>query len=301
MSRIIYYYQTFTGLKKILEQNPICVTHIIVSSIHFGYDKTKPYIHLNDNVPSSDVFNSLWSDLKIAHNLGIKVMIMLGGAGGAYNVLFSNYNIFYNMLKDFIKSKPFISGIDLDIEESIHIKYVQCLINQIDKDFGQDFYISMAPLGSSLIYNNSGMGGFSYKDLYNTNEGKRINWFNGQFYGNYTFNSFNKVVNNNYPKMKVVMGMLASGLTNDEFNNIIIEIKKIIMKYEIFGGVYIWEYFDSPNKDNPADWAMLMRKLIPKKIKNKKIIPKKVIQKKKFYKRRKSRGFFSDLYQELVN
>ena len=117
MSRIIYYYQTFTGLKKILEQNPICVIHIIVSSIQFGYDKTKPYIHLNDNVPSSDVFNNLWSDLKIAHNLGIKVMIMLGGAGGAYNVLFSNYNIFYNMLKDFIKSKPFISGIDLDIEE----------------------------------------------------------------------------------------------------------------------------------------------------------------------------------------
>ena len=35
--------------------------------------------------------------------------------------------------------------------------------------------------------------------------------------------------------------------------------------------------------------------------KTKKIIPKKVIQKKNFYKRRKSRGFFSDLYQELVN
>jgi hypothetical protein len=65
-------------------------------------------------------------------------MIILGGAGGAYNVLFSNYNIFYNMLKDFIKSKP------------------------------------MTPLGSSLIYNNSGMGSFSYKDLYNTNEGKII-------------------------------------------------------------------------------------------------------------------------------
>ena len=289
MSRIIYYYQTFTGLKKILEQNPICVTHIIVSSIHFGYDNTKPYIHLNDNDLSSDVFTNLWSDLKIAHNLGIKIMIMLGETGRAYNVLFSNYNIFYNMLKDFIKSKPFISGIDLNIEESIHIKYIQCLINQIDKDFGKNFCISMSLLSSSLIYNNICISGFSYKDLYNTIEGKRINWFNGQFYGNYTFNSFNKVINNNYPKMKVVMGMLAKDLNSNEFNNIVNEIKKIILKHKIFGGVYIWEYFDSPNTDNPAAWAKLMRNLIPKKSKFKKIIPKKIM-------RKKSKGFFLDLF-----
>ena len=290
MSRIIYYYQTFTGLKKILEQNPICVTHIIISSIHFGYNNTKPYIHLNDNDLSSDVFNNLWSDLKIAHNLGIKIIIMLGGK--SYNTIFSNHNIFYNMLKNFIKSKPFISGIDLFIEESIHIKYIQCLINQIDKDFGKNFCISMSLLSSSLIYNNICISGFSYKDLYNTIEGKRINWFNGQFYGNYTCNSFNKVIANNYSKMKIVMGMLAEDLNSDEFNNIVIEIKKIILKHKTFGGVYIWEYNDSPNKDNPAAWAKLMRNLIPKKIKFKKIIYKKIMKKK-------SKGFFLDLFNEF--
>lgn len=27
-----------------------------------------------------------------------------------------------------------------------------------------------------------GFSGFNYKDLYHSSEGKRINWFNGQFY-----------------------------------------------------------------------------------------------------------------------
>ena len=61
---------------------------------------------------------------------------MLGGAGGAYDVLFSNYNIFYKMLSDFIKSKPFISGIDLDIEETININFIKCLrLNNIEYNF----------------------------------------------------------------------------------------------------------------------------------------------------------------------
>ena len=41
--------------KNILEQDPITVTDIFISSIHFGYnlDKT-PYIHLNDYPPSNN-------------------------------------------------------------------------------------------------------------------------------------------------------------------------------------------------------------------------------------------------------
>lgn len=302
MSRIIYYYQTFTGLKKILEQNPICVTHIIVSSIHFGYDKTKPYMRLNDNIVTDNVFDNLWSDLKIAYNLGIKIMIMLGGAGGAYDVLFSNYNIFYKMLSDFIKSKPFISGIDLDIEETININFIKCLINQIDNDFGSNFSISMAPLGSSLIYNNTGMGGFSYKELYKSDEGKRINWFNGQFYGNYTYDSFNKVIKNNYDKMKIVMGMVADDLTKDNFNNKVLEIKKIVKKYEIFGGVYIWEYCNAPNNNNQSNWAKMMRQIIPKNLIHKKLPTSPIKKKQKKHKKRiQHRGFFTELYEELIN
>merc|ERR1711871_325427 len=113
-------------------------------------------------------------------------MLMVGGAGGAYQELFSNYNIFYNLLKNQIKKRPFIKGIDLDVEEETNIDYIKLLINQIDNDFGKDFIITMAPVGVYLENNTKGMGGFSYQELFNTKEGERINWFNGQFYYNFS-------------------------------------------------------------------------------------------------------------------
>ena len=54
MTKIIYYYQTFTGLTDILKGDSINVTHIHLSSIHFGSnDDGSPYIHLNDNNPNA--------------------------------------------------------------------------------------------------------------------------------------------------------------------------------------------------------------------------------------------------------
>ena len=48
MNRIILYYQTFTSLKPILRK-PVYVTHIHVSSIHFGTNPDSSlYIHLNN-------------------------------------------------------------------------------------------------------------------------------------------------------------------------------------------------------------------------------------------------------------
>ena len=62
MSRIIYYYQTFCGLDKILVKNTP-VTHIHLSSVHFGLDKNlQQYIHLNDNSPYDYKFNNVWGD-----------------------------------------------------------------------------------------------------------------------------------------------------------------------------------------------------------------------------------------------
>ena len=45
-----------TGLKfKHIED----VDVIIISSIHFGEKNNKPYIHLNDNEPNSNIFNEM--------------------------------------------------------------------------------------------------------------------------------------------------------------------------------------------------------------------------------------------------
>ena len=94
MHRIIYYYQTFIPLSLILFSNPF-VTHIHLSSIHFGVNNdTSPYIHLNDYPPNSSKFDNVWQNLKVARENNIKNILMIGGAGGAYNYLFSNFEVF---------------------------------------------------------------------------------------------------------------------------------------------------------------------------------------------------------------
>ena len=132
--RIIFYYQTFTDLKPILyKDTPL--THIHLSSIHFGIDDNKKnYIHLNDHNPFDSIFDNVWNQLEIACKLDIKIVLMLGGAGGAYNVLFSDFEVYYKLLYNLIKSKPFITGIDLDIEEYTPLDDVKKLINRIVQD-----------------------------------------------------------------------------------------------------------------------------------------------------------------------
>ena len=103
MCKIIYYYQTLTSLQPILYSNT--VTHIHLSSIHFGATNNEPYIHLNDNSPYDSVFDDVWKELFIANNNNIKIILMVGGAGGAYFNLFSNFEVYYGMLKTLIDTK----------------------------------------------------------------------------------------------------------------------------------------------------------------------------------------------------
>lgn len=260
-NKIIYYYQTFTSLKPIL-QEPITVTHIHLSSIHFGYNKDKtPYIHLNDYEPDNYQFDDLWDELELAHSKGIKIILMVGGAGGAFTNLFSNFNTYYKLLCDTINQHSIISGIDLDVEEFTSINNIKFLINKINNDFGNDFIISMAPISIALEFNGPGLGGFSYKQLLKSDEGKRINYFNGQFYGCFNFESFKNVVDNGFPADKIVIGMLSSNFNSVNFNEALNEVKKIKDIYSNFGGVFVWEYFQAyPN--NPAIWANKMHDAI---------------------------------------
>lgn len=260
--KIIYYYQTLIGLKSILEEETPSCTHIILSSIHFGKNQDgSPYIHLNDHTPNDPTFDDCWKELKTLSDKGVTIMVMMGGAGGAYGNLFSNYDTYYGLLKDFIKSHDdILKGIDIDIEEGVKLNDVKKLIQNIHDDFGvnNDFIITMAPLGSSLMYDYSGMGGFIYKDLYKSEVGEYISWFNGQYYGSYTIYDFMKTIQNGYPAEKIVMGMVSGNFpTKSSFNVALATIKNIKEKYPTFGGVDVWEYSDSPpgNKNDPNEWA----------------------------------------------
>ena len=248
--KIIYYYQTFSGLDKILyPNNP--VTHIHLSAIHFGNNSDEsPYIHLNDFPPTNKKFDSVWNDLQKAETFNIKTIIMIGGAGGAFNTLFSNFNAYYSLLKELILQKKVIKGIDLDVEEFIELDDLKKLILQLKKDFGEKFIISMAPVQMSLQEDTPGMGGFIYKDLYNSPEGKLIDYFNGQFYVDYSENAYSQVIKNGYPPEKIVMGMISG----EDYEK---QLMKICNDYKDFGGVFIWEYYNAP-----VDWDININKII---------------------------------------
>lgn len=263
--RIIYYYQTFIGLKDILTPDTK-VTHIHLSSIHFGLDNENiPYIHLNDNPPHSKVFDSVWDDLESAKQHGIKVILMVGGAGGAFQNLFSNYNSYYPLLKKLILDKrTIIDGIDLDIEEIVSLNNVENLIKTIKSDFGSNFIITMAPIQSSMQSDQPGMGGFVYKTLYNS-LGSQIDYFNVQCYYDYSVDTYNQMIKNGYPEDKLVMGSISSQDITQNINT----IKKIVKIYPKIGGVFNWEYYDSPSlkscdDGNHGTWSQMMAEALDK-------------------------------------
>jgi len=253
--KTIYYYQTFVGLDKALTHIED-IDVINISSIHFGKDKEgNKSIYLNDNKPYDPLFNELWLQTEKASNQGCTIMLMMGGAGFAYKELFSDFDTYYPFLRDLINNKSFIQGIDLDIEESTTIDQIKMLINQLSKDFGENFIITMAPISPTLQNDGGSMAGFNYKDLYLSEEGKHI-----QCYGSFSMNTYESIINNGYPPEKVVMGMESGQFDDKTFQNALNEVKKIKDKYPTFAGVFDWEYLNAPpNKEDPSEWAKLMK------------------------------------------
>lgn len=257
--KTIYYYQSFCGLTKLFNHIQD-LDVVIVSSIHFGNLNNVPYIHLNNNPPASSIFDNVWYECEKISAQGVDILLMIGGAGGAYEYLFSNFDKCYPMLEQLIRTKSFIKGIDLDIEESVNPKNIEKLIQKLIEDFGEDFIITMAPVSNSLINDGEGFGGFSYKDLYKSSVGKYINWFNTQCYDSFTEETYTKIINNGYPTEKIVFGMLGGDYEN--FNKSLIEIQKVYMKYSKCKGVFIWEYINSPpDKNDPSKWCKSIKNI----------------------------------------
>lgn len=267
--RIIIYYQTLVDLSplkklinKIHTQSKPLLTDITLASIHFGYNNDKrqsPYMHLNNNSPSDTIFDNVYNnlmDIKKAtkHTYPIKINLLIGGAGSAFNVLFSNYCDFYTMLKETVVKLGFIDGFNLDVEENVDINNMIRLVNDLKTDF-PDKDIIFAPLASALATDDPGMGGFSYKELDNK-IGDKIAYYNVQCYGEYSETLFNRMVSNGYASNKIVMGMLSG----QDINIIMNEVEKIVTLEPNFGGVAIWEYFNATplSPTHPYVWCEIM-------------------------------------------
>lgn len=248
-NKIILYYQTLIGLEKIYNSNDNYVTHIHLSAFHFGSDNNNSYIHLNNSSPYDKMYDKTWNDLVECKKKGIKNIIMLGGAGGAFNYMFQDENKYnqclYLLLKLIEDKKDIIDGIDLDIEEYIGLNNCIRLIKDLNNNLPKDFIIAMAPVADDLSVDAEGMGGFKYSDLIKSEVGNRINYFNGQFYDydlsnestllDY-YNSCTKII----PREKLVLGIeYVSGDFYDEL--------KSLVHNDPIGGVDYWEYIHMPN------------------------------------------------------
>lgn len=255
--RLIYYYQTIEqGMLPLIHPNPV-VTHIHLSSIHFNEIDGKLVVHLNDNDIFDPEYTTLWTQLAEAKAVGINIVVMIGGAGGAYATLFANFEPYYAVFVKALKAHPFITGFDLDIEEYVDIANVKMLITRLKHDF-PTYSLAMAPVQSSLQSDEPGMGGFVYKDLFKSPEGLLIDYFNGQFYGDYSVDAYDQCIQNGYPASMVVMGMYSEmDITANAAT-----VATLAAKYPDFGGVFDWEYWTAPPgaPNHPEQWSLVMAK-----------------------------------------
>lgn len=258
--RTVYYYQTFIGLEKLLSHLEDIDT-IIISSIHFNKDKQEnPQIYLNDNIPGDPKFDTMWMETKEIYDQGRSILLMVGGAGGAYSELFSDFETYYPLLRDLLREKTYIGGIDLDIEEGVSLDNVKMLIRRLYDDFGKDFMITMAPIAESMITDDPGMGGFSYKELSLSKEGELINSYHVQCYQSFSKETFDGIIKNNWKPGQIVMGMMSGQFTKDTFKTALNEVNLCLETYPQMGGVFVWEYIDSPpDMSDPSQWCRWMK------------------------------------------
>jgi hypothetical protein len=245
------YYQTLDG--DVAGQR---YTHWFAAALHFGTNADgSPYIHWNDWDPGDARFGQAWADLKQLKDSGAAVLFMVGGAGGAFQALFRDFGTYYALLRDFLTTHPVVDGLDLDVEEDVELDDVRMLIRQLDADFGPRFVITMAPLAASLASDVPGLGGFVYKDLWRTEEGARVDWFNGQFYGGaWSVATLQAIVANGYPADKIVMGMLFADFPDpaDAHAGLAV-LAQCRQACPHLRGACVWEHALAPL--GPREWA----------------------------------------------
>jgi len=276
--RVIYYYQTQYSQGNYVSLSPIWthlnpannkpyVTDLIVAAFHLGYDNQgAPYIHLNDNPPGDPMFDVMWPEVATLQSYGVTARMMLGGAAqGSYKDLFSQWKIFYPILKQTIVQYK-LNGIDLDVEETVSLFDIRKLIARLHTDFGKRFLITLAPVSSALS-GGANLSGFNYDQLYHSPEGADIAWFDAQFYSGFgsliSTTDYDKVVAHGYPADLVVAGTIANPSDGSGYlpiTTVEATVKQLVAKYPDFGGVFAWEYFNAlpGGPAHPAKWARLI-------------------------------------------
>ncbi|KAF4912080.1 hypothetical protein CGCF415_v004044 [Colletotrichum fructicola] len=279
LPRVITYYQTHhtpdgkpISILPLITQPDISVTHVILAAIHINDDPHA--LTLNDHRPDDPRFLTLWAELRVLQASGVKVLGMLGGAArGSYERLDGDdeakFEKYYIPLRDMVR-KHALDGIDLDVEEEMSLGGVIRLIDRIRQDFGKDFIITMAPVAMALLDPFKNLSGFDYEAL-EVMRGKEIAWYNAQFYCGWGDCSnpvmYEMLLAKGWAPEKIVIGLV----TNPEngggwvpwemLGSVLLLLRG---RYERFGGVMGWEYFNSlpGGREKPWEWAQWMTTIL---------------------------------------
>ncbi|CUS09852.1 unnamed protein product [Tuber aestivum] len=268
-SRIVLYHQThYTSSKEYVSILPLLTentgtTHVILAAIHLNDPPGN--IHLNETSPDDAIFETLWDEVLVLQDSGIKVLGMLGGAArGSFERLDGSeesFEAYYCPLRDMIH-KHKLNGLDLDVEEEMSLKGVIRLIDRLKADFGQDFLITLAPVATGLI-NQRHLSGFDYRML-EVQRGGVIDWYNVQFYCGWgsmeDSQCYDLVMAMGWPPEKVVAGVVTNAANGSgwvEIDVLVAVFMGLVQKYPGFGGVMGWEYFNAMpgGLGRPWEWA----------------------------------------------
>ena len=81
-----------------------------------------------------------------------------------------------------------------------------------------------------------------------------------KYYGCFNFETYDKIMKNNYSPKNIIFGMISGDFLNDNFHIALKEINMIKKTYPNFQGCDIWELVNAPpDIDDPSKWALLLK------------------------------------------
>ncbi|KAI9041670.1 putative class III chitinase [Aspergillus affinis] len=270
--RVVCYHQTicpdgqYVSMLPLI-QNHTGVTHVILAAFHLNADPN--HITLNNDPPDNSMYDTLWTEVPLMKQSGVRIMGMLGGAAqGSFRSLdgdLESFNHYYQPLLATIRRFQ-LDGMDLDVEEVMSLTGIIRLIDRLKADLGDDFIVTLAPVAAALL-GAGNLSGFDYHVL-EQQRASKISWYNAQFYNGWgpadNPRMYEAIIARGWSPQRVVYGLLTNPgngsqgfVPLDKMGPI---LGYLVQKYPNFGGVMGWEYFNSypGGREKPWQWAAAM-------------------------------------------
>jgi chitinase len=257
--RVLAFYQTIyatgsDGVRRYVDPKPLLgsVTDVNVGAVHLNSDAS---LTVNDIPANHAELGVMWDDLATMQDQGVTVSAFLGGAApGTYRYLREDFDRFYPVLRDFLRTYD-LDGVDLDIEETFSLADTIHLVDTLRADFGPDFVITLTPVATDMAGRTSFSGGFSYAEL-ERRAGDRIDWYNTQFYCGWgdlsSTRVYDQILANGFTPDRVVAGTVtnpANCAGYVDWPTFDATVGTLVARHPDFGGVFGWEYFNSVGHD----------------------------------------------------